>query len=566
MIKQHNYPLYEVTPFSSIKEMLAIAVQEAGSSVAFKYKNDRNEVTDVTYREFQADTIGLGSALTALGLDRLHVACIGDNSYPWVTVYLTMLCGPGVFVPIDKELPAADIMHVISHSDSEVLFYAGAYEKMIGEHLGQLSRIKVFIGFDRDDDSEDGRFLSYRKLLNRGHEAVKAGTAPAVEQRSDPGALSLLVYTSGTTGIAKGVMLSEHNLVSCVYYGLQISTVYDVCLSVLPYHHTYEAVCGILVSLHKHATICINEKLRAIVANLQLYKPTYLYLVPAFTEMFYKKIWATAEKEKKDKGLRFLIKVSNGLRRLGIDRRRRLFASIHDVFGGRLRKIVCGGAPIRPEIGEFFDNIGITLVNGYGITECSPLVCANRDYFNDWSTTGVKLPCIDIKIDEKNEDGVGEICVKGDTVMLGYYKNEAETKRCIVDGWFYTGDYGFLNNEGQLAITGRKKNLIVLSNGKNIYPEEIENYIYSIPYVKEVIVKSLKDESGGETALCAEVFLDDDQIAEMKAANPAEILKRDIGALLDKLPSYKHIQKIILRSTEFDKTTSKKIKRGSIQA
>ena len=563
MKNQRNYPLYHVTPFSGIKEMLYIAEKEAGSSIAFKYKDEKNNVIEITYKQFRSDTLSLGSALTAIGLNGLHISCIGDNSYQWVTAYLTMLGSTGVFVPIDKELPPADIINVINHSDSEALFYSGAYEKILLNNLDALSKIKVFIGFDRIQDSEDGRFLSYAELLKRGYAMTSVGDTSYIDQKSDPHVLKLLVYTSGTTGLSKGVMLSEHNLVSCVYYGLQVSTVYDTCLSVLPYHHTYEAVCGLLVSLHMHATICINDKLRAILNNLQLYKPSYLYLVPVFSEMFYKKIWATAEKEKKDKALRMLIKTSNFLRKLGIDMRRKFFASIHSVFGGRLRKIVCGGAPIRPEIGEFFDDIGINLINGYGITECSPLVTANRDYFNDWNTTGVKLPCIDIKIADVNEDGIGEICVKGDTVMLGYYKNEAETALCMKDGWFYTGDYGCLNEKEQLVITGRKKNLIVLDNGKNVYPEEIENYIYSISYVKEVVVKSLKDESGGEKALCAEVYLDNDELIEMKVSNPLEMLKRDIAALLSKLPSYKHIQKIIVRNTEFNKTTSKKIKRSN---
>ncbi|MDD4773488.1 MAG: AMP-binding protein, partial [Eubacteriales bacterium] len=237
--------------------------------------------------------------------------------------------------------------------------------------------------------------------------------------------------------------------------------------------------------------------------------------------------------------------------------------------GGNLKKIVCGGAPIRPEIGKFFDSVGMNLINGYGITECSPLVSVNRDYFNDFNTTGVKLPCIEIKIDLSDDEdnvneGFGEICVKGDTVMLGYYKNPEETARVIKDGWFHTGDYGILNEIDQLLITGRKKNLIILNNGKNIYPEEIENYIMSIPYVTEVVVYALKDKAGNENALCAEAFLNEEKLTEMKVTNPLEKLKQDIGAACRSLPSYKQIQKIVLRSIEFDKTTSKKIKRSSV--
>lgn len=567
MKKQKNYPLYDVTPFSDIKEMLDIAVREAGDAIAFKFKSEENTVIAKTYKEFYADVTALGCALTSLGLSGLHVACIGENSYNWVVAYLAMLGCSGVFVPVDKELPPDDIINIINNSDSEVIFYSGQYEKTFDENKDRLSGIHNFIGFDRAAD--DGQYLSFDTLLNQGRMLASADPSPFLNQKNDPHELKMLVYTSGTTGMAKGVMLSEHNLVSCVYYGLQISTVFDTCLSVLPYHHTYESVCGLLVSLHMHTTICINDKIRNVAKNLQLFKPAYIYLVPAFAEAFYKKIWQSAEDGKKDKALKLLIKISNALRAVGIDRRRKLFGTIHESFGGNLKKIVCGGAPIRPEIGKFFDSVGMNLINGYGITECSPLVSVNRDYFNDFNTTGVKLPCIEIKIDLSDDEdnvneGFGEICVKGDTVMLGYYKNPEETARVIKDGWFHTGDYGILNEIDQLLITGRKKNLIILNNGKNIYPEEIENYIMSIPYVTEVVVYALKDKAGNENALCAEAFLNEEKLTEMKVTNPLEKLKQDIGAACRSLPSYKQIQKIVLRSIEFDKTTSKKIKRSSV--
>ncbi|MHB1150677.1 MAG: AMP-dependent synthetase/ligase [Eubacteriales bacterium] len=568
MKKQSNYPLYDVTPFSDFKEMLTIAVKEAGDKIAFKFKNEDNTVTEISYKSFYSDVTALGCALTSLGLSGLHVACIGENCYKWVVAYLAMLGCTGVFVPIDKELPPNDIINVIENSDSEVVFYSESYEKILNDNMERLGKIRHFIGLDRKNTS--GKYTSFDSFIEEGRKSASADPSPYLTQKSDPNKLKMLVYTSGTTGMSKGVMLSEHNLVSCVYYGLQISTVYDTCLSVLPYHHTYESVCGLLVSLHMHSTICINDKIRNVLKNLQLFKPSYLYLVPAFAEAFYKKIWQTAKEGKKDKALKILINVSNALRGVGIDMRRKLFGTIHESFGGRLRKIVCGGAPIRPEIGEFFDAIGINLINGYGITECSPLVSANRDNFNDFKTTGVKLPCIEVKIDSSDDEGrvnegVGEICIKGDTVMLGYYKNPEETARVLKDGWFYTGDYGIMNEKGQLLITGRKKNLIVLNNGKNIYPEEIENYIMSIPYVTEVVVYALKDDTGSENALCAEAFLNEEKLTEMKVTNPIEILKQDIGAVCRSLPPYKQIKKVVLRSIEFDKTTSKKIKRSSIR-
>ncbi len=562
MKRQKNYPLYDIAYFSTIKEMITLAEKQAGDKIAFKYKTEKENIVCVTYSEFRSDTIALGCALTELGISCDHVACIGDNSYNWLVSFLTMLGSSGVFVPIDRELPPADIKNILNSSDSTAVFYSNSYDNIMDERKA-IPGVKYFIGFDLEEDSADGVYLSFKKLLSRGYELAKIDAEPYMSQKSDPNALKLLVYTSGTTGMAKGVMLSEHNIVSCVYYGLQISTVYDVCLSVLPYHHTYESVCGILVSLHMHSTICINDKLRNVLKNLQLFKPSYIMLVPAFAETFYKKIWSTAKENKKDGALKKLIGVSNAMRNTGIDMRKKFFKSIHTNFGGNLRKIVCGGAPIRQEIGQFFDDIGITLVNGYGITECSPLVTANRDYFNDWSTTGVKLPCLDIKIENPTSDGNGEIMVKGDSVMLGYYKNEAATNAVLSpDGWFATGDYGNINELGQLTITGRKKNLIVLSNGKNIYPEEIENYLMAIPYVEEIIVYSLRDESGGEISLCAEAFLNEEKLKELKITDPNESLKRDITGMCRSLPSYKHIQKIVIRETEFDKTTSKKIKRS----
>lgn len=563
MKKMKDYPLYDVTKFNDFKEMLDIAVKEAGDTIAFKFKLSGDEtVHERTYKEFYQDTKSLGTVLADMGLASLHVACIGDNSYDWVTTYLTMINADGVFVPIDKELPITDVINVLNESDSEVVFLSASFEKPFRENIDKLKNIKYFITFERTED--DDMFLSYGKLLARGAELYKNGDTKYTEMKNDPNVMKMLVYTSGTTGLSKGVMLTEHNLVSLVYYGLQVSTVYDTCLSVLPYHHTYESVCGLLVSLHHHSTICINDKIRAVLKNLQLYKPSYLYVVPAFAESFYKKINSAIEEKGKTELINKMVRISNNLRKVGIDMRRVFFKSIHNTFGGRLIKIVCGGAPIRPEIGEFFDNIGINLINGYGITECSPLVSANRDKFNDWNTAGVKLPCIDIKIDNINEDGIGEICVKGETVMLGYYKNEAETKKVLIDGWFYTGDYGRLNEHNQITITGRKKNLIVLNNGKNIYPEEIENYIMSIPYVNEVVVYAIKNDIGEESALCAEAYLNDEILTELNINKPLENLKRDITAACKSLPPYKQIQKIILRQQEFEKTTSKKIKRNTI--
>ncbi len=573
-----NYPLYEVTPVHSVRELLTMAEEEAGDKIAFRFRTNGDAIRDVTYREFVRDVRALGSALTERGLIGDHIAQIGENSYRWINVYLTVLRGDGVYVPVDKDLPAPDILNILSHSDSTVLFYTPKYDDIVQQNAdGALSRIKLFVRVVNDEAASDEdcrapgvgenpRFISFRDLMERGYALLDQGYAYYDSHQSGEYELKMIVYTSGTTGLAKGVMLSEHNLISIVYYGLQVSTVYETCLSVLPYHHTYEAVAGILVSLHHHSTICINDSLSNVLKNLNVFKPDYIYLVPAFAEVFYRKIWSTAAKSGKENGLKALIKTSDAMRKMGVDMRKKFFKTIHDSFGGNLRKIVCGGAPIRPEVGAFFDSIGIDLINGYGITECSPLVAANRDYFNDWNTVGSPLPCIELKFDDVTPEGIGEICVKGDIVMLGYYKQPEATRQVLTeDGWFSTGDYGMMNERGQLIITGRKKNIIVLANGKNIYPEEIENYIQNIPYVKEVVVYSLRNEHGEETRLCAEVFLNAEKVEEMGITDPAASLKKDVARVTAALPSYKNIAKIVIRKEEFEKTTTNKIKRQSIK-
>ena len=553
MRKKKNYPYYDVTPFGSIRELLEIAVREAGDKIAFRYK-EGGKPHAVTYRAFYEDTRALGTALAAIGKDTAHVSVIGENSYKWITVFLTMLQSRGVLVPVDKELPCADIIHVLEHADSEVLFYSKKYEKYIPQLMEALPNIQYFIGFDVVEESE--RVLSWQKFIDMGRQRLLEGDKTFIEAVSSPAELREIVYTSGTTGMAKGVMLSEENLVNIIYHGLRNTSLKTVCLSVLPLHHTFESG-SVLFALHSHATICINENMKAVLKNLQLYKPDYIVVVPAFAEIFYKKIWANAKESGKTALLKTMIPVSNFLRRLGIDLRRKLFSSIHAAFGGNLEVIVCGGAPLRASLGKFFDDIGINLINGYGITECSPIISANRNDFNDPATVGMPLPCIAVRIDNPSSEGDGEICVQGKTVMMGYYKDEEKTREAIRDGWFYTGDYGRFNEKGQLLITGRKKNLIVLKNGNNVFPEELEEYVMQIPYVAEVVVRGICDENESEVGLMAEVFLSEDAPKE----NVEKVLLDDIHKVCAELPIYKNISKVKIRDTEFVKTTTNKIKR-----
>ena len=558
---QRKFTYNEVKKFNSITEMMEIAVADAGDKDAYRWL-DKKEIKSSTYSEFYKTQNILGTALASLGISKSHVATTGENSYKWVCSYLTMLRSEGVFVPVDKELPIDDMINVLTQSDTEAIFYASKFEKIFHERENDLPNIKYFIGFGREEN--EGKFLSYDKLIEKGKKLLDDGDRSYLDQKPDPNALKMLVYTSGTTGDPKGVMLSEHNLVSMVYYGMQVSKPETTELAVLPFHHTYEAVPGVLVSLHKHNTMCINQKLTQVLKNMQVFRPDYMYIVPAFAELFYKKIWAAAREGGKERGLKMLIHMSNALRKIGIDKRRKLFKTILDSFGGELRTLICGGAPVRAELGYFFDSIGIYLMNGYGITECAPLISVNRFDLDDCTTVGFVLPCLELKFDDVTDEGIGEICVKGDNVMLGYYKRPDLTEQVLKDGWFSTGDYGMLDSEGRLKITGRKKNIIVLTNGKNIYPEELEEKIGNIDYVKEVVVYAVLDENGAEDGLCAEAFLDEDMVSDMNEPDIKARLKKDIDEALAELPRYKQISEVVIRDTEFVKNSSNKIKRNLV--
>lgn len=541
--------LEPIKPFSSIREMLMMAVNEDGEKIAYKFKNPDGTVREVTYIEFHQTVEALGASLTEMGLGSSHIAIVSENRYDWIVTYLTVLQSAGVFVPIDRQLTTKEKLHLLTDSESEAVFFSKQYLTWFVENKASMPNIKAFICFDIDNDT-DG-IISYKRLIAEG---AKLDKTAYDSLKSNENELKMLVYTSGTTGIAKGVMLSEHNLVSGVYYGLQVSRIYDTALSILPYHHTYESVCDILVNIHSHATLCINSVMRELVSDMQLYHPTNIYIVPAIAEFIYFLIMKNLKEKGKLKTFKKGVKISKAALRLGIDIRPKLFAELHNLFGGKLRKIVCGGAPIRPEMGEFFNDIGIPMTGGYGITECSPLVSVNDESSNDFNTAGHRLACLQWRIDEPNGEGIGEIAVKGDVVMLGYYKMPDKTAEAIRDGWFFTGDYGYITPDDQICITGRKKNIIVLSNGKNIYPEEIENLIMNIDCISEVVVRGLKNSKGDEHALEAEVYLNEEKTeSEVKAL---------ISEALAELPNYKKITKVVIRKEPFPKTTSNKIIRN----
>lgn len=553
-----EFKQYEVEEFRSLREAVKRHVDRHGSRPAFVYREKR-ELKTATYSQFYNDSLCLGNVLLKMGFIDKHVACIGDNCYRWLVVHSTMMNSNGVYVPLDRQLPKQDIVTVLNHSDSEVLFFTKKYIPVLEEIRGELPNIKVFVCLDAE--AEEGKHLSYEDLIKEGQALMDAGFNEYEAIEGDTDALRLLVYTSGTTGMAKGVMLSERNVMTCINTGLRLTRLYDRAISLLPYHHTYEGI-GLVAELACGVTVFINDSMKNLLKNFETFKPETAFLVPAYLEAFYKRIQKAIGKKKPL--IDGMIGLSNLLRKVGVDARRKMFGMILKPFGGELRKVISGGAPIRPEIADFFESIGVTVVNGYGITECSPLVAITREGYDDCYTAGVPIASVKVKIKDPDENGIGEVCVKGTSVMLGYYKNQEATDRVMEDGWFNTEDLGMIDEKGRLKITGRSKNLIVLRNGKNIFPEEIENYILSIPYVAEAAVTAWHDESGEEAGLCAHVYLDPQ--SEMATADDREArVREDIAKVCKELPVYKQVSRVNIRKEEFVKTTTNKIKRNEIE-
>ncbi len=555
-----KHKLYDVMELSNIGEILDIAKTEAGGHIAFRYRiNDI--IREISYAEFCHDTTSLLYAIRKLDIDGCHIACLSENRYEWINTYLAVLCSKSVFVPVDRDMTEEEVLNVLNHSDSEVVFCSGLYEELLRNNRDKLKRIRYFISFDRKED-EDG-FLSFDELRRKGELTLINSGEQYPQEKRDPAAMCMLFYTSGTADTPKGVMLSEKSIISCIVNALKYCKLEGSCLSLLRYSHIYEAVCGILGSLHSHTTICINESPRTVNTNLKFYKPDYIYTVPAFLEAIYQRIWKNADEMGKKNRLKNLLNASKTAKRINIDAGKGLFSSLHKSFGGELKKIICGGAPLRGEVAEFFEAAGIQIINGYGLTEYSPIVSVNSDTRSDPHTVGLPLQDTEINIINPQRDDNGEIYVRGPGTMLGYYKNPEETARTITeDGWLITGDRGRLNEDGHLIITGRSKNLIVFSNSRIVHPEEIEEHLYKIDYIKEAVVYGIRAE-GGIRELCAEVYMDPEkQMGDL--IEQTEKLRNDITDILSPLPLYKQISQIVIRPQEFPKTANDKIKRDEL--
>lgn len=566
-----NYPIYKTTFIDDMRSLVEEAAQNFPEDIAISYKEHYSdkEVKRVSFTQWRDDVRSIGTELIARGLREKTIALIGENSYGWCCSFFAIMAIGSVVVPVDKDLNIDDIKGIIDTTESEALIFGKASEDKISEILSNKGFSTVSQLFSIADSSKVAdiqEVTSLNSLIVAGAKRYADGDNSYYDYKIDTNKLASIVFTSGTTGKGKGVMLSQANIGLDMTLGMYNFDITKKTLHVLPPHHTFGSTVNYVGHLSQGCEVYISSGIKHVSDEIREQQPTHLILVPAFLEVMNKKIWAAARKGGKEGLLKGMMALSNFLRKFGIDIRRKLFKSVLTPFGGKLEMIICGGAKLDEDIIRTFDSIGITVLNGYGITECAPLISANRNKYQKPGSVGTPILACRVKIDNPDENGEGEICVKGPNVMLGYFNNpEATAEAFDKDGYFHTGDYGRLDEEGWIYITGRKKNLIILSNGKNIYPEELEAELQKIEGVSEVVVyagesKVQKD----KITIVAEIYPDFDLLKARGVENPQSYFDDQVKLINSKLPVYKAIKRVKLRDTEFQKNTSRKIVRFSI--
>ncbi len=552
--------LHERKDFANVRELVEWAADTYGEAPAFSFRTKpTKEETTVkkSFVELRDDVRALATELASMGCAGKHCALIGKSSYEWAITYYATLSIGAVLVPLDREWLAPDLADTVEKADCEFLL-CDADIKEKADVIAQRVSVSAPVVYLNAEGEE-----SLMALVERGRAKFEAQPDIYFEAPIDPHVLALLVFTSGTTGKGKGVMLSQNAFLTDLSSIIPYIDFGKKTVSVLPPHHTFGSSVMLIGHVMIGCEVYLSAGLRYVVKELKEQKPQHLVLVPLYLETFYRRIQATLKEKGKEKLVARMIKVSNGLRKTGIDVRKKLFAEIRAAFGGDIKMIISGGAPINPEIIHFFDAIGITTLNGYGITECAPIIAVNRSRHVVQGSVGTVLDIDHVKIDSPNEDGEGEIWVTGPNVMLGYYKDE-ETTRDAMDpeGYFKTGDYGKLDKDNILYITGRKKNLIILSNGKNVYPEEIENELIAVPGVIDIIVYEGQSKRGMEhNAIVAEVYPDKEFIEKNGIEDIHAHLQKYVDDYNKTAVPYKKIGILKVRSEEFPKNTLRKIMR-----
>ncbi len=526
--------------YSDLKDMINGVASRFSTEPVFKYET-KGVKTEISFERFKKDIDGFGAYLFSKGYNGdKKIAVLGENSYNWIVTYFSVVNGGNVIIPLDKELKPNELLVLLNSSETDVLVYSKQKQKAVDEMIAEGLNVPNLICM-----------TEMEQLCQEGQEIIAGGNTEYLDVKIDVEKMCAIIYTSGTTGTPKGVMLNHKNLTRDAYLSISCSTIPRDTVAVLPLNHTFGFMACILCQIWMGYCTFITSSLKTFMRDVKEHRPAHISVVPLFVESIYKNIWKTAEKTGKANLLKKMIKVSNGLRKVGIDARRTLFKTVLDNFGGNLEMIISGGAPIDDIYMKGLEDFGITIINGYGITECSPIVALNRVECIKLGTVGKPIPTVEVKIENPNEDGEGEIWVKGDIVMMGYYNMEEETNKVLKDGWFNTGDIGKMVDGEFLGITGRKKNLIILANGKNVYPEELEFLVSHIEGVTECLVYEEDD------MIATEIYVD----AEENKEQVKENIKKGIQELNNTLASYKQIRKIKFRSVEFEKTTTKKIKR-----
>ena len=547
-----------------------------GDKLMYRYFEGK-ELKEMTYAEFCTQVHEVAAAFNAMGLVGEKVVVIGDTSPQWLVTYLAALAAGCIIVPMDKELDIEEIRKFFGIVEAKAVIYSKKFnEKFIKSIEAGDTTVQFFIPITPAYDATfDSKVISFEEVRTCGRERIDRDgyTYPPVKDRD---ALAEMLFTSGTTGTSKCVMLSQKNIFAAVMSALDtvMFTGDDVIVSVLPVHHTYELMC-LLAEQNLGCETCINDSLTHVMKNFKRFRPTGLVLVPLFINTMYKKIWSEAESSGRAKALKAGLALSKTLMAMGIDKRRSIFKAVHEAFGGRLDHIICGGARLNPDLIAAFEDFGISIFEGCGITECSPLTSVTPYYARKYGSVGPAVPCCRIRISDDYSDGTvnefgyteGEIQVKGDNVMLGYFNNpEANAASFTEDGWFRTGDMGYMDVDGYVFITGRYKSVIVLENGKNVFPEEIEEYLEQIESIAEVVVVGRKAQDSDEIILTAVVYPNLDKFPTGVSMELVQESIRDaINQINRRLPTFKQVKAVEIRDSEFEKTTTKKIKRHLVK-
>ncbi len=561
--------VYNSEPVYSFKDLLNNTAERYPNNIAYKFKKNLGEkdekIVEITYKDFREDVNRLGTSLLDIGLEGKKVALISNNRYEWCVSYLAVTIGNMVVVPLDKALPENELESLIERSGVDCAIFENKFSDVFKKIKdSNTTNLKYCINMDLAEDSEDE--LSFKVLIEKGKKQLEDGKNEFTNKHVDVEKMSVLLFTSGTTDKSKGVMLSQYNICSNISSVACMSKMYptDTALSFLPLHHTFECTITFLYGIYCGITVAFCDGLRYIQSNLVEYKVSIFVAVPLVLETIYKKVVKGIEDKGKTKLIKIMTKISNGLLKVKIDVRRKLFKQILDQLGGNIRMAYFGAAPMERETILGYNAWGIETVQGYGLTETSPLVTAETDKYKRPGSVGLAADGVEIKIDDANEQGIGEIVVKGPNVMLGYYNDEEKTKEVLNNGWFKTGDLGYIDKDGFLYITGRKKDVIVLKNGENIYPQEIEFLINKIPYIVESLVYA-RETSKTELTLGAKIVYNKELIEEKfgsKSKNEyKDIIWEEIKNINKELSGFKRIKEIIITDEPLEKTTTQKVKR-----